>query len=152
MKHQQLFIASACALSIFIFSCNQEQPKQEVVVEEKMACFRSVSLGDTAWLSIDTAQKDITGTLKINYVNKMEIYDGKFTGKMYGDTLKGHYDFKINKADPAFRNPLAFLNRDNKMTMGVGQFMTVMGTAQFDDRVPINYEKGRFVFEEIACN
>ena len=151
MKHQHLFIISVCALSILIFSCNREQPKQEVV-EKKMACFRSVSMGDTAWLTIDTAQKVTTGTLKINYVNKMEIYDGKFTGKMHGDTLKGYFDFKINQANPAFRNPLAFLKRDNKMTMGVGQFMTVMGTAQFDDRVPIDYEKGRFVFEEIACN
>ena len=103
-------------------------------------------------MSIDTAQKTITGTLTVNYVNKMEIYDGKFTGRMHGDTLKGHFDYKINKADPPFRNPLAFLKRDNKLTMGVGQFMTVMGTAQFDDRVPIDYEKGRFVFEEDACN
>lgn len=151
MKKHQLFIFSVCALSTLVFSCNREQPKQ-AVVEKKMACFRSVSLGDTAWLSIDTAQKTIKGTLRVNYVNKMEIYDGRFTGKMYGDTLKGHYDFKINKADPAFRNPLAFLKRDKKLTMGVGKFMTVMGSAQFDDRVPIDYGKGRFVFEEADCN
>lgn len=151
MKKLPLFIISIFIVSFSILSCNREQSRQEVI-EKKMVCYQSISLGDTAWLSIDTAQKVITGTLKINYVNKMQIYDGKFTGKMFGDTLKGSFDFKINKADPAFRNPLAFLKSESKLTMGVGQFMTVMGTAQFDDRVPIDYEKGRFVFEEAQCN
>lgn len=150
MKKQLLVILLLFPLSFCISSCNREQPKQEVI-EKKMVCYQSISAGDTAWLSIDTAQRVIIGTLTINYVTKMEIYDGKFTGKMNGDTLKGHFDFKINKADPSFRNPLAFLKRENKLTMGVGQFMTVMGTAQFDDRVPIDYEKGRFVFEEAEC-
>ena len=151
MKKLPLFIISIFIVSFSILSCNREQPKQEII-EKKMACYQSISQGDTAWLSIDTAQKIITGTLRVNYVNKMQIYDGKFTGKMFGDTLKGSFDYKINKTDPPFRNPLAFLKRDNKLTMGVGQFMTVMGTAQFDDRVPIDYEKGRFVFEEAQCN
>lgn len=151
MKKQPLFIILLLASSFIIFSCNREQSSQQVL-EKKMACYQSVSAGDTAWLSIDTAQKVITGTLRINYVNKMQIYDGKFTGKMFGDTLKGSFNFKINKADPPFRNPVAFLKKDNNLTMGVGQFMTVMGTAQFDDRVPIDYEKGRFVFEKTQCN
>ena len=151
MKKHPLLITSVCVLSFLIFSCNQEQPKQQVL-EKKIVCYQSISGSDTAWLSIDTAQKAIAGTLTINYVTKMEIYDGKFTGAMKGDTLKGHFDFKINKADLPFRNPLAFLKSESKLTMGVGQFMTVMGTAQFDDRVPIDYEKGRFVFEETECN
>ena len=150
MNKQQFLIPFVCALSFFVFSCNREQPKK-MVVAKKMACYRSISFGDTAWLSIDTAQKDITGNLTVNYVNKMEIYDGTFKGRMYGDTLKGHFDFKINNANPAFLNPMAFLKRDNKLTMGIGQFMIVMGVAHFDDRIPINYEKGRFVFEEVNC-
>lgn len=150
MNKQKLFIIPIFAISFIIFSCNREQPKKQVV-EKKIVCYQSISAGDTALLSIDTAQKVITGTLTINYVNKMEIYDGKFTGKMFGDTLKGYFNYKINKANPPFRNPLAFLKRDNKLTMGVGQFMTVMGSAQFDDRVPIDYEKWRFVFVEGEC-
>ncbi len=150
MNKKLYLITILCLLSLFIFSCGREQPKK-VVVEKKMACYRSISRGDTAWLSIDTAQKVITGEFTVNYFTKMEIFDGKFAGSMYGDTLKGYFDFKVNGANPSFRNPLAFLKRDGKLTMGVGQFMMVMGTAHFDDKVPIDYDKGRFIFEEVEC-
>jgi len=110
--------------------------------------YRAISGKDTAWLSIDTSNKIINGLLTFNYADKKERYEGKFKGEMYGDTLKGHYDFKINKAEKWNRNPVAFLKKDGKLTMGVGQFMLVMGSAHFDDRVPIDYDKGRFVFAE----
>jgi hypothetical protein len=67
---------------------------------------------------------------------------------MYGDTLKGHYDFKINNAEKWNRNPVAFLKKDGQLIMGVGQFMLVMGSAHFDNRAPIDYDKGRFIFVE----
>lgn len=114
-------------------------------------CYQSISEGDTAWLSIDTSKKVINGLLTFNYTDKKEKYEGQFKGEMYGDTLKGHYDFKINAAKTWNRNPVAFLKRDGKLTMGVGQFMLIMGSAHFDNLVPINYDKGRFVFEEVKC-
>ena len=150
MNKPKLLITFVFAFSFFIFSCNREQPKQ-LVVEKKMVCYQSISGSDTAWLSIDTAQKIIAGNLTFNYTGKKEIFDGKFKGIMRGDTLIGHFDFKVNNANPPFRNPVAFLKRDRKFTMGVGQFMMVMGFAEFDDRVPIDYEKGRFIFEEVTC-
>ncbi len=151
MNNHKLLIPLIFALSFFIFSCNREQPPKKAAIEKKMACYRAVSAGDTAWLSIDTAQKVIAGTLTVNYTAKMEIFDGKFTGRMYADTLKGYFDFKINKGKEPFRNPVAFLRRDNKLTMGIGKFMMVMGSAHFDDKVPIDYESSRFVFEEGEC-
>lgn len=151
MKKQQLLFTLAAALSIFIISCNQEQPKKEIVAE-KIVCYQSISGSDTAWLSIDTANTPISGKLTFNYTSKKEIFDGQFKGEMYGDTLKGHFDFKVNNADTARRNPVALLKEDGKLTMGIGQFMTVMGIPHFDDRVPIDYENGRFVFEEVECN
>jgi hypothetical protein len=102
------------------------------------------------YLSI-LSKKIINGLLTFNYTDKKEKYEGQFKGEMYGDTLKGHYDFKINKAERWNRNPVAFLKRDGKLTMGVGQFMLIMGSAHFDQKVPIDYDKGRFVFEEVAC-
>ena len=153
MTKKKILISFLIPLSIAIFGCNREQPSKKPVVEKKMACYKSISGNDTAWLSIDTARTEITGTLKVNYATKMEIFHGKFNGKMYGDTLKGYFDFKINKGKEPFRNPLAFLKRDNKLIMGVGQFMMVMGTAHFDDKVPIDYESARFVFENATeCN
>ncbi|MEJ7692924.1 hypothetical protein [Daejeonella sp.] len=151
MRNQFLILISLSALSIGIISCNREQPKKKILAPEKIVCYQSISGSDTAWLSIDTANTPFAGTLTFNYTEKKQLYEGKFTGKMDGDTLKGYYDFRINKENPAFRNPVALLKKDGKLTMGVGQFMTVMGTGEFDDRVPIDYSSARFVFEEVAC-
>jgi len=146
MKIQHLLLVSA--FSILIFSCQQERPKEKVINLEKAARYRAISGKDTAWLAIDTSNKVIDGQLTFNYPDKKETYDGKFKGEMYGDTLRGHWDFKINKAEKWNRNPVAFLKRESKLTMGVGQFMLIMGSAHFDNLVPIDYEKGRFVFEK----
>lgn len=152
MKFQHLFLPFVFIISIFILSCQQEKPKEKVMDEKKIVCYQSISGSDTAWLSIDTSKKIINGLLTFNYVDKKERYEGQFKGEMYGDTLRGHYDFKINKAELWNRNPVAFLKKDSKLTMGIGQFMLIMGSAHFDNRVPIDYEKGRFVFEEAICN
>jgi hypothetical protein len=148
MKTSYLLLVSASLLSVLIFSCQQEKPKEKVMSQKITNWYRAVSGKDTAWLSIDTSNKIINGQLTFNYPDKKERYEGKFKGEMYGDTLKGHYDFKINKAEKWNRNPVAFLKRDGQLTMGVGQFMLVMGSAHFDNRVPIDYDKGRFVFAE----
>lgn len=148
MKTQHLLLISASSLSILISSCQQERPKEKVMSQKITNRYRAISGKDTAWLSIDTSDKIINGQLTFNYPDKKERYEGKFKGEMYGDTLKGHYDFKINKAEKWNRNPVAFLKKGGQLTMGVGQFMLIMGSAHFDNRVPIDYDKGRFVFEE----
>lgn len=151
MKVHQLLL-SGLVLSMVIFSCNQkEKPKEKLMDEKTTICYQSISEGDTAWLSIDTSKKVINGLLTFNYTDKKEKYEGQFKGEMYGDTLRGHYDFKINQAKTWNRNPVAFLKKDGKLTMGVGQFMLIMGSAHFDNLVPIDYNKGRFIFEEIKC-
>jgi len=149
MKTQHLLLVSVSVLSIFIFSCQQEKPQEKVQDQKITNWYRAVSGRDSAWLSIDTTNKIINGQLTFNYPDKKERYEGKFKGEMYGDTLKGHYDFKINNAEKWNRNPVAFLKKDCKLIMGVGQFMLVMGSGHFDDRVPIDYDKGRFIFGEL---
>lgn len=153
MNTPQILIYSVLLLAFSVIGCNREQPVKKAAVEKKMACYKSISGTDTAWLSIDTTKTEISGTMKFNYATKMEIFHGKFNGKMYGDTLKGYFDFKINNGKEPFRNPLAFIKRDGKLKMGIGQFMMVMGMAHFDDKVPIDYERARFIFENSSdCN
>lgn len=151
MKKQLFILISLSAISISIISCNQEQPKKKILAPAKIICYQSVSGRDTAWLSIDTANNPIAGKLAFNYTGKKQLYEGEFKGKMHGDTLKGHFDFRINKSNPPFRNPVAFLKKDGKLSLGIGQFMIVMGTAEFDDRVPVDYSGSRFIFEEVGC-
>jgi len=152
MNKPSLFFLFTLTSAIFLFGCQQEKPKEKILMDDKKTiCYQSISGKDTAWLSIDTSKKVIHGLLSFNYTDKKEKYEGKFKGEMYGDTLKGHYDFKINKAEVWNRNPVAFLKREGKLTMGVGQFMLIMGSAHFDNRYTINYQKGRFTFEEGKC-
>ena len=151
MKAQNLLLIALTSISSLILACQTEKPKEKVMDEKKTVCYQSISGTDTAWLSIDTSKKIINGVLTFYYVDKKEKYDGQFKGEMYGDTLRGHYDFKINKAERWNRNPVAFLKKDGKLTMGVGEFMLIMGSAHFDKNVPIVYENGRFVFEETNC-
>lgn len=152
MKAQHLFVTSSLFISTFILSCQQQpKPKEKLMNETKSICYQSISGSDTAWLTIDTSKKIINGLLSFYYTDKKERYEGQFKGENYGDTLRGHWDFKINKAERWNRNPVAFLKKDGKLTMGVGKFMLIMGSAHFDNLVPIDYDKGRFIFEETAC-
>lgn len=150
MKAKSLLLLATFASSI-ILSCQQQKPVEKVAEQKKLVCYQSISGTDTAWLSIDTAKKLIVGDLTFNYVDKKEKYEGQFKGEIYGDTLRGHYDFKINKAERWNRNPVAFLKKDGKLIMGVGKFMLIMGSAHFDNQVPIDYSQGRFTFENTPC-
>lgn len=150
MKKSFLF-PRLSVLAAFLFACQSGPTKTKTPEPFNPVCYTSVSETDTAWLSIDTNKKIVNGNLKFNYAAKKEIYDGQFKGEFYGDTLRGHYDFKINNAERWNRNPVAFLKKDGKLIMGVGKFMLIMGSAHFDNLVPIDYDKGRFIFEATPC-
>ena len=144
------FFVSFALLSFFI-GCNTKPTVEEQMKKENTICYRAVSKTDTGWLKIDTATYQKLGTLDFNYPGEKRLYEGQFKGAMIGDTLKGHYDFKVNKVDKWYRNPVALLKRDGKLIMGVGTFSMVWGSGYFDEKIPINYEKGRFIFEQIGC-
>ncbi len=98
MKTSTLLLSITSTVGILISSCQSEKPKENLMDQKKTVCYQSISGQDTAWLSIDTSKKIINGLLTFDYVEKKEKYEGQFKGEMYGDTLRGHYDFKINKA------------------------------------------------------
>jgi hypothetical protein len=143
-------LLSLLTLTTLFYSCRQEKSINEQMEAKTTICYQSISEKDTAWLKIDTSKRDIIGFLSFKYASNKN-YDGQFKGKMYGDTLKGHFDFTVNKVDKWYRNPVAFLKRDGKLTMGVGDFNMVWGSPIFDPKTIINYNKGRFVFEMEDC-
>jgi hypothetical protein len=61
MKTPHLLLVSASVLSILIFSCQQEKPKEKAASQKITNWYRAVSGKDTAWLSIDTSNKIING-------------------------------------------------------------------------------------------
>jgi len=142
---------SAVLLSFLISSCSSKPTVEEQMKKETTICYRAISKIDTGWLKIDTATNQKLATLTFSYPGEKRVYEGQFKGGMSGDTLKGHYDFKVNKVDKWYRNPVALLKKDGKLIMGVGAFSMVWGSGYFDEKIPIDYEKGRFIFERIGC-
>ncbi|MHA4895831.1 hypothetical protein ACXZ1K_13845 [Pedobacter sp. PWIIR3] len=140
-----------------LFGCNStEKPKTDISAttldSANMLCYTAVDGVDTAKLSLITAKDGkITGSLLINYLEKGDS-NGKLSGKFKGDTLFVDYTFQIGSLNKTFyKNPLAFLKKDDKLFMGVGQIETFLGKSSFVKDKPINFERGRFTFSSNPC-
>jgi hypothetical protein len=151
MKSNLLSFICALTLIVIFASCNNDPSIEEQMDKKYTACYIAVSDKDTAWLTLDTSKYEPIGLLEFNYSAQKRRYLGQFKGTKHGDTIKGHFDFRVNKVDKWYRNPVALLKRDGKLVMGVGEFVTIWGMPEFDLKVPIDFEKGRFVFEEGEC-
>jgi len=133
------------------FACNREKSVEEQMDVKTTVCYIAVAGEDTAWLKIDTAGAQFLGVFELNNSKQKRRHIGQVKGVLRRDTLKGHFDFKVNKVDKWYRNPIAFLKKDGKLMMGVGATNMVWGSAYFDEKVPIDFDKGKFVFDEGVC-
>jgi hypothetical protein len=147
MKKAKLFLMlliSIAASSCVFFG------KDEPLDPSKFTCYIAINKSDTAWLDIDTSERKIKGLFTMSYGGKKKLH-GQLKGTIKGDTLNAHYDFKVNKVDKWYRNPVSFLRKDNQLVMGVGEIVMVWGSGVFKEGVPVDYDKGRFVFERTVC-
>lgn len=139
-----------------LFSCNQGGTEQtsanatDSLINEQ--CFVAVDGVDTANFNIKTLSSGkVSGDLTINFKEKGKN-DGKVEGKFKGDTLFVDYTFKIGLENKTiYKNPLAFLKKDGKLILGVGQIQTTLGRSFFVKGKPISFEKGRFTFAPVDC-
>lgn len=158
MKNTSLYLAIV-ALPL-LFSCNQSnnkgsELKDSLAMADTMThkqCYVAIDGKDTADLSIKTMNSGkVTGKLVINYAEKGKN-DGEIAGAYRGDTLFVDYTFKIgNENKTIYKNPLAFLSKDGKLILGVGQIETTVGRSYFVKGKPINFDKGRFTFAPADC-
>lgn len=158
MKSIPLYLAMM-ALPL-LFSCSQtgnkgSELKDSLAMDDTTGskqCYIAVDGKDTASLSIKTMNSGkVSGKLVINYAEKGKN-DGAIEGTFKGDTLFVDYTFKIGTANKTiYKNPLAFLNQDGKLILGVGQIETTMGRSYFVKGKPISFDKGRFTFAAADC-
>lgn len=135
---------------VLLASCKQQKDIKDQMDQKTTICYTAIDQTDTAWLSIDTAGHEVLGLLEFNYDNKKH-YAGQIKAAIKGDTLKGHYDFKVNNVDKWYRNPVAFLKKDTTLTMGVGDINMIWGSPFFDEKKVIDYNRGRFIFKQTGC-
>jgi hypothetical protein len=139
----------------FVFACSQSDKKAETTKKDSVTnqtCYAALFEKDSAAMIVKTMTSGkVTGSLLVKYADKPEN-NGKIDGKFNGDTLMVDYRFNTGKdSTKAFTNPLAFLKKDGKLIMGVGQIETTLGRSYFVKGKPINFEAGKFVFQEVDC-
>ncbi|PWS31224.1 hypothetical protein [Pedobacter paludis] len=142
----------------FIFACNQNNQADSNSANRidsltNQVCYAAAFEKDSAAMIIKTfSSGKIKGSLLVRYGSKPEN-NGLIEGKFKGDTLYVDYRFNTGgDTTKVFTNPLAFLKKDGKLIMGVGQIETTLGRSYFVKGKPINYEAGKFIFNEVNCN
>ena len=155
MKRNILYLALAAIP--FAYACTQNnktatgaKTKTDSVVNEN--CYASGFGKDSAAMNVKIlASGKVTVSLLVNYAEKPHN-NGTINGKFNGDTLLVDYRFKTGEDTvKVYTNPLAFLKKDGKLIMGVGQIETTLGRSYFVKGKPINFEAGKFVFQGVDC-
>lgn len=77
---------------------------------------------------------------------------GEIAGKFSGDTLFVSYTFTegTNK-EITYKNPMAFLKRENELILGNGKIETSMGASYFVKGSPIDFERVKYKFTTVDC-
>ncbi|MBB6502563.1 hypothetical protein [Pedobacter cryoconitis] len=133
--------------SVMLYICTQDngaagkEPEKPLSTTHYMAIDRK----DTARMELNQFSKKVEGKLIITY-HKKANNRGEIKGKFKGDTLFVNYVFKVGKNKPTYKNPLAFLRKDGKLTIGIGKMENTIGRTYFKKDIPIDFEQGRFTF------
>lgn len=139
----------------FAFGCSQSEKKNDTTakVDSTLSrqCFVAVNQQDTARLTLaNLSSGKVKGNLIINFSEK-DKNDGTLEGNFRGDTLFVDYTFKIGDKKTIYKNPLAFLKRQDSLILGVGQIETFLGKSYFVKGKPISFERGKFSFGNTVC-
>lgn len=133
-------LLSVLLLTSLLFGCKKKNFKDDHV------SYRAINGRDTALLDIVIDKNRFYGQFEMIY-GKSGKDSGAIRGQIYGDTLKGLYEYRSYGGSNS-RRPIVFLNRDGKYHLGKGLPTTFVGIPFFVKDVPIDYEIG-FVFEEV---
>ena len=157
MKNLGLFfLLLAC---IGFESCKKDQNPKDAettkVQDEKpisTACYKSLYENDTIDLTINTLKNGkITGDM-IMKIENMPNKIGKIAGEFRGDTIFADYSFIQGTNDKVtFKNPMAFLKRENELILGSGKIETYLGKSYFVKGTPIDFEKVKYKFTTVEC-
>lgn len=153
MKKPSLYLAILTAS--LIYACTPNAEKKATVEKEEISsttCYDAAFEKDSAMLKLDqiTSGK-VKGNLLVKYADKPQN-NGTIAGEFRGDTLFVDYTFKTGTdTTRTFTNPLALLKKDGQLIMGVGQIETSLGRSYFAKGKPIDFEKGKFIFNTTTC-
>ncbi|MBS7230789.1 hypothetical protein KHA90_07115 [Flavobacterium psychroterrae] len=154
---KNLVISCLLLSCIGLQSCKKNEEKKEAVQTdaEKIVstqCYKAVYEKDTIDLKLNTLKN---GKLSGNMVMKVATATertGEITGEFRGDTLFADYTFvEVTNKTKTFKNPMAFLKRDNQLILGNGTMQTTMGVTYLVKDKPIDFDRVKYKFSTLEC-
>ncbi|MFH7014844.1 hypothetical protein [Flavobacterium sp. FlaQc-47] len=154
---KNLVISCLLLSCIGLQSCKKNEEKKEAVQTdaEKIVstqCYKAVYEKDTIDLKLNTLKN---GKLSGNMVMKVAAATertGEITGEFRGDTLFADYTFvEVTNKTKTFKNPMAFLKRDNQLILGNGTMQTTMGVTYLVKDKPIDFDRVKYKFSTSEC-
>ena len=140
-------------------SCKKEETKlaneaKKIAAETPISteCYKALYEQDTINLKINNFKNgEVNGDMEMRLA-KMPIKIGEIAGEYRGDTLFVSYTFieGINKK-LTYKNPMAFLKKENELILGNGQLETSMGASYFVKDTPIDFERVKYKFTTVDC-
>jgi hypothetical protein len=124
---------------------NQEKPLSVV-------CYESVYDKDSIHLELNTFKDGkINGEMVMKF-NNTPVKKGQVSGAFSGDTLLVSYTFIEGTNEKiTFKNPMAFLKRNDSLILGNGKMQTTMGATYFIKGEPIDFDRVKFKFAKLNC-
>jgi len=148
-----------CLLLAFIgfTSCKKNETEKTPAFTEAdepltVACYKAIYEQDTLNLKINTFKNgEVKGDM-VMAIENMPKKTGEIAGKFRGDTLFASYTFfQGTYKEKTFKNPMAFLTRDNQFILGSGKIQTTMGASYFVKGEPIDFDSVKYKFEVVDC-
>jgi hypothetical protein len=154
MKNLSLF----CLLVICIGfeSCNKKEQSAAVQLKNEVPtavqCYQSIYENDSINLKINSFKNGKVKGDMVMKISDMPEKIGEISGEFHGDTLFVDYSFIQGKNEKTkFKNPLAFLKRNNELILGNGKIETYLGKTYFAKGEPIDFENVRYKFTTVDC-
>lgn len=154
MKNRLLLCLFMAALGLQ--SCKQKETAKEVKAElgppTAVQCYQSIYENDTIHIKLNTYNKgQVTGDMVMKVANMPEKI-GELTGEFHGDTIFADYSFyEGDNEKKKFKNPMAFLKKDEQLILGNGSIQITMGVSYLNKDVPIDFDRVKYKFNAVDC-
>jgi hypothetical protein len=156
---KNLVISCLLLSCIALQSCKNDEKQKEAEAAKAEAekpvstqCYKAVYEKDTINLTLNTLKNGkISGNMVMKVANAPEK-TGDIKGEFRGDTLFADYTFiDATNKNKTFKNPMAFLKRENQLILGNGTMQTTMGVTYLVKDKPIDFDRVKYKFSTSEC-
>lgn len=153
-------VTSCLILSCIVLqSCKKNETPKEVEAIQAEAekpvsveCYQAIYENDTVDLKLNTLKSGKIGGDMVMKVAGAAEKVGEIQGEFRGDTLFVDYTFiEEGNKNKTFKNPMAFLKRDQQLILGNGTMQTTMGVTYLVKDQPIDFDRVKYKFTSIPC-